>query len=74
MLHARAMGCTSYDLGGVNFEDNPDVARFKERTGGEEVLRVALETKPSGLFPSVVEKLEDLKRAGRRRSKAAAGE
>ena len=37
ILHAAKQGCEWLDLGGISETDNPSVARFKRRTGGDEV-------------------------------------
>lgn len=37
ILYARESGCRWYDLGGIDPESNPDVYRFKQRMGGEDI-------------------------------------
>jgi hypothetical protein len=40
MRKARALGCTLYDLGGIDPDGNPGVYRFKQRMGGREAEAV----------------------------------
>jgi lipid II:glycine glycyltransferase (peptidoglycan interpeptide bridge formation enzyme) len=35
--YAKSQGCNRYDLGGIDPVGNPDVYRFKQRMGGEDV-------------------------------------
>ncbi|MDQ2089671.1 peptidoglycan bridge formation glycyltransferase FemA/FemB family protein [Marimonas arenosa] len=59
---ARARGLAWYDLGGVDFEENPSVARFKERMNGRPILAAGpYEARPAGVFPYLVDKLETLR-------------
>lgn len=37
MLWAAKQGCDWFDLGGISIEENPSIARFKLRTGGNEI-------------------------------------
>jgi len=51
-----------YDLGGVDFEVNPSVAKFKEGTNGEYIEAAGpYEARPSGMFPALVTGLETLR-------------
>lgn len=63
ILKARLAGCLWYDLGGVDFDINPDVARFKQRIGGIEVYTVPYEARPAGLAPRIIGGLEAARRA-----------
>ncbi len=67
MALARKAGCEWYDLGGVDPAENPDVARFKERMGGEPVLAQAYEARPGGIGGRAVLALEGLRARLRRR-------
>lgn len=59
---ARSQGCQLYDLGGVDFETNPDVARFKERMNGLELLAPGpYEARPGRAFSLLVEGIENLR-------------
>lgn len=66
---ARHIGSAWYDLGGVDFEANPDVARFKERMGGVLISADPHEARPGGLFPKLLDGLEGvrarIRKAGR---------
>jgi hypothetical protein len=64
---ARGKGSLWYDLGGVDAEANPDVARFKERMGGVTLNSKAFEARPSGVFPLIVGVLENLRASFRQR-------
>jgi FemAB family len=67
---ARHKGSLWYDLGGVDADANPDVARFKERMGGIALDATAFEARPSGVFALTVSALETLRsnlRKGRAR-------
>ena len=58
----QELGLAWLDLGGVDFEANPDVAGYKERTGALYVEGAGpFESAPAGLFPKVVNALEDLR-------------
>lgn len=67
--HAREDGRLWYDLGGVDFEANPDVARFKERMNGLPILAEAFEARPPGAVPALVAGLERLRARLRRRNR-----
>lgn len=69
---ARTRGLDWYDLGGVDFDANPDVARFKHRMNGVTITAAGpFEARPGGLFPLLVYGLEDLRaRLRRRRSQS----
>lgn len=59
---ARSRGLAWYDLGGVDFEANPSVARFKERMNGRQILAAGpYEARPVGIFPHIVCGLEALR-------------
>ena len=59
---ARARGLAWYDLGGVDFDANPSVARFKERMNGRPVLAAGpYEARPAGVLPLLVDKVETLR-------------
>jgi hypothetical protein len=45
---ARNQGSLWYDLGGVDFRANPDVARFKERMGGPAIGAAVWQALPQG--------------------------
>lgn len=51
---AQARGLAWYDLGGIDAETNPDVARFKERMNGMSICAEAFEVRPPGLIPRLV--------------------
>lgn len=38
ILMGLAEGMDTFDLGGIDEDSNPDVTRFKRRSGGEEIL------------------------------------
>lgn len=61
ILLARAKGLLWYDLGGVDFSANPDVARFKERMGGEWVEAEVFQAVPKGPIPQLITVLEALR-------------
>lgn len=75
---ARQTGCHYYDLGGIDVEANPGVARFKQRMGGSEVLASGpYELSPRGLnriLTQSAEKLYRFVRGNRKRAKSAACE
>lgn len=50
-----------YELGGVDFSENPDVARFKERMGGEAIEAHAFEARPAGPGGTAILALERLR-------------
>ncbi len=55
ILWAAEQGCDWFDLGGISTKDNPDVARFKLRTGGEEIAALGpYEARAQGLIPSSI--------------------
>jgi lipid II:glycine glycyltransferase (peptidoglycan interpeptide bridge formation enzyme) len=50
MLYAKQKGCTWYDLGGIDPDNNPGVYRFKQRMGGIELTAPGpYEALPEGL-------------------------
>ena len=63
MMLARQRGLHWYDMGGIDREANPDVARFKDRMNGVAILSEAFEARPSGFVAPVILALESL-RAG----------
>lgn len=58
---AQSRGLRWYDLGGVDPEANPDVARFKTRMNGMPILAEPFEARPAGLVPELVSGLEMLR-------------
>ena len=72
MLHSRAEGVATLDLGGIDPEANPTVARFKQRTGGADVRAFPWEYRPLGLRPALVGLAENLHRAWSGRSRGTA--
>ena len=75
---ARQRGCNYYDLGGIDVEANPGVARFKQRMGGSVVSASGpYELSPRGLnriLTRSAEKLYRFVRGNRKRAKSAACE
>lgn len=67
ILLAQGRGQRWYDLGGVDFDANPDVARFKERMGGERIEADVYEARPKGLVGKLIIGLETLRAQLRRR-------
>ena len=67
ILAAQAEGCLWYDLGGVDFDTNPDVARFKERMHGVPVMAEVFEARPHGLVPALIAGAEALRARLKRR-------
>ncbi len=62
ILRSRAAGAAWYDLGGIDREANPDVYRFKSRTGAVELHAAGpFEVTPGGALPVFVHALEDLR-------------
>lgn len=72
MARARAQGMDWYDMGGIDRTANPDVARFKDRMKGVEVLCDAYEARPAGLVPPLIAALESLRARAKQRRKAGA--
>lgn len=69
---ARARGCTTYDLGGIDPEGNPGVYHFKSGMGGAEVTaRGPFEFAPGALKGKLVRAGEGLVRRYRRARRAA---
>ncbi len=58
IILAKQRGAAWYDLGGIDATANPDVARFKQRMNGIEVLSQPVEARPPGPFPALVDTLE----------------
>lgn len=69
MALARQRGLDWYDMGGIDREANPDVARFKDRMNGVPILCEAFEARPPGLIPPLIAALETLR--GRMKRRAA---
>lgn len=61
ILRARDRGASYYDLGGVDFETNPDVSTFKERMGGRLIEAHPFEARPAGLAGTAILGLERLR-------------
>lgn len=62
MLRGAELGVVWFDLGGVDFDANPDVAGYKERIGGPFIQGAGpFEAAPPGIFPKLVNRLEDLR-------------
>lgn len=66
ILLAQGRGQRWYDLGGVDFDANPDVARFKERMGGEKIEADVYEARPKDLGGKLIIGLETLRARLRR--------
>lgn len=66
ILLAQDRGQRWYDLGGVDFEANPDVARFKERMGGETIEAAVYEARPKGMVGKLIIGLETVRARLRR--------
>jgi len=63
ILYGRAHGLRWLDLGGIDTEENPSVARFKLRTGGHEVAGAGpYEARPPGIASALVIAAERLHR------------
>lgn len=58
---AREEGFDWYDLGGVDAEANPDVARFKMRMNGMPIHASPYETRPGGAADCLIRSLEALR-------------
>ncbi|MEO6299558.1 MAG: peptidoglycan bridge formation glycyltransferase FemA/FemB family protein [Paracoccaceae bacterium] len=56
-----------YDLGGIDYEANPDVARFKDRMNGTPLLAQPFEARPAGLTAPLIGALESLRARIKRR-------
>ena len=67
IAHAQSGGLHWYDLGGVDHEANPDVARFKTRMNGQPVLSEPFEARPAGSVSQIIKGLEALRARLRRR-------
>jgi Acetyltransferase (GNAT) domain len=55
---SQARGLHWYDLGGVDFDANPDVARFKDRMNGVNLDVMPYEFRPKGLISRLIVGLE----------------
>jgi len=67
ILIGLAEGMDSFDLGGINEERNPDVTRFKRRTGGAEMLAPGpFQVQPAGPVPRLILMAEVLRKWSRR--------
>ena len=63
ILYGRALSLRWLDLGGIDPEENPSVARFKLRAGGDEVVSAGpYEARPPGIAPALVIAAERLHR------------
>lgn len=63
ILRCRLLNLRWFDLGGIDMNDNPSVARFKLRTGGREVKAAGpYEARPPGLAPTLIARAESLHR------------
>jgi hypothetical protein len=69
MALARQRGLHWYDLGGIDREANPDVARFKDRMNGVPILSESFEARPTGLIAPVTLVLENLRARLKKRGK-----
>lgn len=58
---ARDAGCLWYDLGGVDFDTNPEVSRFKERMNGVPILAQVWQARPPGPVGGLILGLEALR-------------
>ena len=58
---AHNRGLSWYDLGGVDVEANPSVARFKERMNGLPLFAEPFEARPSGILPRLLLRAEALR-------------
>lgn len=67
ILMGQAQGLSFFDLGGIDEETNPDVTRYKRRTGGREITAAGpFEARPSGPLPVLILAAETVrKRIGR---------
>jgi hypothetical protein len=61
MTLARQQGMDWYDMGGIDRDANPDVARFKDRMNGFPILCDAYEARPPGLVGPIIGALESLR-------------
>ncbi|KNX39865.1 FemAB family protein [Roseovarius tolerans] len=67
ILIGLAEGMETFDLGGIDEESNPDVTRFKRRTGGEEILAPGpFQAQPAGPVPHLVLRAEAFRKWMRR--------
>lgn len=67
ILIGLAEGMEIFDLGGIDEESNPDVTRFKRRTGGTEILAPGpFQTQPAGPVPHLILMAEALRKRVRR--------
>ena len=68
MLEAKQLGALWYDLGGIDSEGNPDVYRFKNRMGGQEMAAIGpYEARPKGMTGHIIGGLELMRGAFKRR-------
>ncbi|MWD29583.1 peptidoglycan bridge formation glycyltransferase FemA/FemB family protein [Aquicoccus sp. SCR17] len=71
ILESRSKGSSWFDLGGIDEANNPDVTRFKRRTGGQEVSAPGpFESRPSGLGQRAIRFSEELFGYNKRLTKA----
>ena len=65
---AQSRGIDWYDLGGVDFDDNPDVARFKDRMNGRKIEAAGpYETHYGGPLAHLIKAVEGLRAKLRKR-------
>jgi hypothetical protein len=65
---SQSRGMHWYDLGGVDFDENPDVARFKDRMNGKTIEAAGpYETQSGGAIAHLIKALEALRTKLRRR-------
>lgn len=63
ILRGRSLNLRWFDLGGIDINENPSVARFKLRTGGREISAAGpYEARPIGIAPALIAGAESLHR------------
>ena len=58
---AHSKGLSWYDLGGIDVEANPSVARFKDRINGLPLFAESFEARPPGILPRLLLRAEALR-------------
>ncbi len=58
---SRSRGLDWYDMGGIDPEANPDVARFKDRMNGTPLWAEPFEARPAGAVSALIGALETLR-------------
>ena len=58
---SRHRGLDWYDMGGIDVDANPDVARFKNRMNGTALLAEPFEARPAGIVAPLIGALEALR-------------